>query len=181
MPKANIPSQIYDFRLYNVTSNNDLNQFVGNGSEVTLPTVTNITAETDLAGGKLDMPGMRTENMEIEIPFTLMDEEAASIMSLNNAAHLAIYGAAQRSKAATHDFENTGLRLEVKGYTKEIELGTLKRSDKMDSKVKLTLTYIKLESVDADMKKFTIMEIDVLNSVYIMNGVNVREGIDKFL
>lgn len=202
---TNIPSQIYDFRLYGFKEEStdkkasdtedskdpksQLKQFVGNGSEITLPDIENITSEADLAGGKLDMPGMRVESMELEVPFILMDDEAASLISLNKTTHLIIYGAAQRSKAETHDFENTGLRLEVKGYAKKIALGTLKRSDKMDSKVTLTLTYLKFDNVENDtstkdkngLKTTTIAEIDVLNSVYEMNGVNVREGIDKFL
>ena len=131
----------------------------------------------DLAAGKIELPGMRTENMELEIPFTLFDKEAASIISYTDTTTIILRGSAQTLNTDTHNFAYTGVKVTAKGMTKEIELGTLKRSDKMDSKIKLTLTYIKVEDGDG----FKFLELDKLNGTFIVNGENVRAGIDKYL
>ena len=67
--------------------------------------------------------------------------------------------------------------MSTKGFAKEIELGTLTRSDKMDSKITLTLTYIKVEDEAGNV----FIEIDKLNGTYKVNGVDVREGISQYL
>ena len=56
-----IPSQILDYRVYNnTTASGKGTQLVGVGDEVKLPTLASLTAEVDLPGGKVDVPGMRT-------------------------------------------------------------------------------------------------------------------------
>lgn len=169
---SKIPAQIVDFSLYNGNE-----RLIGHGSEITLPTVTSKTATAELAAGDIDLPGMRTENMEMEIPFNVFDSEAAGVISLTNVSTVVIRGAAQRVNTASHDFVYSGLKVTAKGFAKEIELGTLKRSDKMDSNITMTLTYIKVE----DDKGNVFMEIDKLNGTFIINGEDVRDGISKFL
>ncbi len=169
---SKIPTQIMDFSLYNQN-----NKLIGHGPEVTLPTITSKTFTAELAPGDIDVPGMRTENIELEIPFNIFDEEAASIISLTKTTTLILRGSAQKVNTDTHDFNYMGVKVTVKGFAKEVELGTLKRSDKMDSKVKMTLTYIKVENGDGK----TFIEIDKLNGTYIVNDINVREGIEKYL
>lgn len=169
---SKIPAQIVDFSLYNGNE-----RLIGHGSEITLPTVTSKTATAELAAGDIDLPGMRTENMEMEIPFNVFDSEAASVISLTNVSTVVIRGAAQRVNTSSHDFVYSGLKVTAKGFAKEIELGTLKRSDKMDSNITMTLTYIKVE----DDKGNVFIEIDKLNGTFIINGKDVRDGISKFL
>lgn len=172
-----IPSQIMDFRVYNGDD-----WLIGTGEEITLPTITNIAASIDLPGGKIDMPSMRTENMEIEIPFMAISEEAGKTMSLTKTNTLIIRASKQKSNSASHDFIYGGIKVTTKGYFKEFSLGTLKRSDKMDSKIKQTITYIKIEAAETPTSEFeTLLEIDKLNGVYKINGEDMRAGIDKFL
>lgn len=170
MPK--IPAQIVDFSLYNSDQ-----KLIGHGAEITLPTVTSKTATAELAAGDIELPGMRTENMEMEIPFNVFDDEAAGVISLTNVSTIIIRGAAQRVNTSSHDFVYGGLKVTAKGFAKEIELGTLKRSDKMDSKITMTLTYIKVE----DNKGSVFMEIDKLNGTFMINGKDVRDGISQYL
>ena len=169
---SKIPAQIVDFSLYNGNE-----RLIGHGSEITLPTVTSKTATAELAAGDIDLPGMRTENMEMEIPFNVFDSEAASVISLTEVSTVIIRSAAQRVNTSSHNFVYGGLKVTAKGFAKEIELGTLKRSDKMDSNITMTLTYIKVE----DDKGNVFMEIDKLNGTFIINGKDVRDGISKFL
>lgn len=167
-----IPSQVMDYKVYN--GNNAL---IGTGEEIKLPTVGFKAAEVDLPGGSAELPSMRTDNLEMEVPFRLLDEEAASVISLKNTTTLHIRGAMQKVDSSSHDFNYNGLVVTVKGFAKEIDLGTLKRSDKMDSKVKLNLTYIKV----ADYDGTEFIEIDKLNGTLKINGEDARDGIDKYL
>lgn len=169
---SKIPSQIVDFSLYNL---ND--RLMGHGDEITLPDVESLTSEVDLAAGKVDVPGMRTENMEMEIPFNLFDKEAASVVSLNKVTTVILRGSAQKIETTSHDFSYGGVKVTAKGFSKKIALGKLKRSDKMDSKITMTLTYIKVE----DENGFVFLEHDKLNGTLIINGEDVRAGISQFL
>lgn len=169
---SDIPTQVMDFRLYNETKH-----LIGAGAEITLPTVTSKTYTADIAAGELDLPSMRTENLVMEIPFNVFDKEAASLISLTKTTTVIIRGSLQKTNTTSHDFNYSGIKVTAKGFAKEVALGTLKRSDKMDSKITMTLTYIKVEDGDGNV----FMEIDKLNGTYIINGVDVRAGIDKYL
>lgn len=169
---SKIPTQVMDFRVYNA-----MQRLIGEGAEITLPTVTSKTYTADIAAGEIDLPSMRTENLELEIPFNVFDEEAASMISLTDTTTVVIRGSLQKTNTTSHDFDYSGIKITAKGFAKEIALGTLKRSDKMDSKITMTLTYIKVEDGDGNV----FMEIDKLNGTYIINGTDVRAGIEKYL
>ena len=168
---SNIKGQVVDFSLYNGS------KIIGHGSELQLPTVTFVKYSAELAAGNMDLPGMRTENMEVEIPFNVFDKEAADAISLSTATTLVARGALQGVATSSHNFNYSGVKVTMKGFASEVELGTLKRSDKMDSKVKLTLSYIKVE--DPDGKVF--MEIDKLNGTLNINGTDERSAFKKYL
>lgn len=167
-----IPSQVMDFRVYN-----EAKRVIGAGAEITLPTIKPKTYTADLPAGELDLPSMRTENFELEIPFTVFDKEAGEMVSLNNVTTVTIRSSVQKTNTETHNFKYSGLKVTAKGFAKEVALGTLKRSDKMDSKITMTLTYIKIEDGDG----YVFAEIDKLNGTYIINGEDVIAGIDKYL
>lgn len=169
---SKIPSQVMDFSVYNST-----NRLVGAGAEITLPTITSKTYTADLPAGEIDLPSMRTENLELEIPFNVFDKEAGGMISLSKVTTVIIRGCLQASNTNTHDFDYSGVKVTAKGFAKEVSLGTLKRSDKMDSKITMTLTYIKVEDGDGNI----FMEIDKLNGTYIINGEDVRSEIEKYL
>lgn len=167
-----IPTQLIDFNIYNGDD-----KLIGTGAEVTLPKVTSKTYTAELPAGDVDLPGMRTENMELEVPFNVLDEEAAGMMSLTEVNTVIIRGATQKVDQGTHDLSYGGIKVTCRGYTKELDLGTLKRSDKMDSKVAMTLTYIKVEDENGNV----FIEVDKLNGTYIINGKDVRAGINQYL
>lgn len=169
---SKISTQIVDYSVSNAN-----NKLLGFGDELTLPSVVSKTVSVVLAGGDIDVPGMMTENIEMEIPFNVFDKEAGSIITLNKTAMLIIRAAEQKVNTESHDFEYQGLKVTTKGITKELELGKLKRADKMDSKIKLTLTYIKIE----DNTGFVFLELDKLNGTFIVNGEDVRKGISDYL
>lgn len=169
---SKIPSQVMDFRLYNSSS-----QLIGTGEEITLPTISTVTKTVNLAGGNIDLPSMATENLELEIPFTVFDEEEAGVISLTNVTTIIIRGSLQKTNQSSHDFDYSGIVITAKGFAKEIEIGKLKRADGMDSKIKMSLSYLKV----APYSGTPWLEIDKLNGTFKLNGEDVRAGIDKYL
>lgn len=171
MSTTTIPTQIIDFNIYN-----GQNKLMGTGDEVTLPKIVSKAYTAALAGGDIDLPGLTTENMEMEVPFNVFDKEVASIMSISKVNTLIVRSCEQKADTKTHNLSYDGIKVTVRGFTKEVDLGTLKRSDKMDSKITMTLTYIKIEDSST-----VFLEIDKFNGTFIVNGKDVREGINKYL
>lgn len=171
MATTTIPTQIIDFNIYN-----GQNKLMGTGDEVTLPKIVSKAYTAALAGGDIDLPGLTTENMEMEVPFNVFDKEVASIMSISKVNILIVRSCEQKADTKTHNLSYDGIKVTVRGFTKEVDLGTLKRSDKMDSKITMTLTYIKVEDSST-----VFLEIDKFNGTFIVNGKDVREGINKYL
>lgn len=169
---SNIKGQVTDFSLYNGS-----NRLIGHGSEITLPTIAFIKYAAELAAGNMDLPGMRTENIEVEVPFNVFDREAGSIISLSKTTTLIARGALQGVDTGSHNFDYSGVKVTMKGFASEVNLGTLKRSDKMDSNVKLTLSYIKIEDSNGNV----YIEIDKLNGTLIINGEDVRRPMQQYL
>ena len=167
MATTTIPTQIIDFNIYNAP-----NKLIGAGDEVTLPKIVSKTYTAALAGGDIDLQGLTTENMEMEVPFNVFDKEAASTMSISKVNTLIIRSCQQKADTKTHNLSYDGLKLTIRGFTKEVDLGTLKRSDK----ITMTLTYIKIEDSST-----VFLEIDKFNGTFIVNGKDVREGINKYL
>nr|DAW23811.1 MAG TPA: tail tube protein [Caudoviricetes sp.] len=172
---STIPSQIIDYNVYN-TDVAEKNKLIGTGTDMTLPTVTNKTTTIELASGDIDVSAMRTENIEFEVPFNLFSEEATRNLSLTSPVKLIIRGAKQQINTSSHGLGYSGLKITVKGFPAEINLGNLKRSDKMDSSIKLNLSYLKYEDGQKEL-----LEIDKLNGIYKINGVDQRTGISSYL
>ena len=70
------------------------------------------------------------------------------------------------------DFQ--GMRIVFRGSPTDMKLGTLKQGGQMDSSVSLELVYILIE-VDGE----TMFELDKLNDVFIVNGVDLLEKVRK--
>ena len=169
---SKIPTQVVDFNLYNVD-----NKLLGVGEELTLPSIVNKTIDAMLPGGIVSVPSMTTEDMESEINFNVFDKEAGSIITVNKTAMLVVRAAEQGVNTESHAFDYKGLKITMKGITKEVNLGSVKKGGTMDSKIKQSLTYIKIE----DNTGFVILEHDKANSTYVVNGENIREGIDQYV
>ena len=103
MATTTIPTQIIDFNIYNAP-----NKLIGAGDEVTLPKIVSKTYTAALAGGDIDLPGLTTENMEMEVPFNVFDKEAASTMSISKVNTLIIRSCQQKADTKTHNLSYDG-------------------------------------------------------------------------
>jgi hypothetical protein len=173
MAIAGIPEIINDFNMY--LSGNRL---VGMTGEVTLPDMEAIT-ETISGPGILGeyesgSPG-RFGSMEQEVPFRLFSSDALKLIDPTNPVELTLRGSQQYTVQATGALDEQGMRVVFRGRCKKIVPGTVKQGGPMDSSITLELTYY---MVEIDSKK--VIELDKLNSVYIVNGVDLLAKIRRF-
>lgn len=177
MSNVLLPTQILDFTIYKETTDAG-NKIIGAGQELTLPEIVNKTYTYETSGGDIDLPSMRTENMEQEIPYYMLDTDAMSILKLTGVGTIIIRGSYQKLNGATHELSQGGIKVTEKGFFKSANFGKLKSAESMDAKIKLTLTYLKVEDQDITTP---LLELDKLNSVYKINGVDMLEGMNKYL
>ena len=88
-----IPSKINNYNVYNVAD-----RLIGVGDEVPLPDFEALADTISGAGilGELDDPTVgHFSNMEMEIPFRVIDQEAADMMDMTKAVQLTLRAAQQ--------------------------------------------------------------------------------------
>lgn len=150
-------------------------QLIGVAGEVDLPEITNLTDTLEGAGtgGNMDIPVIGLlDDMEMQIGFMSLCEDIFSIMDPTEATDLTLNGALQGTNAGTGSIQYQSLSISIRGSLKQFTPGTLKSGGRMDSSVTLSLSYYKIV---LDGK--TMMEIDRLNGVYIINGKDVLKEV----
>ena len=127
-----------------------------------------------ISSGRLDDPTVGYfGNQELEIPFRLLDKETADMMDMTKAVQLEIRGA-QQTTNTEGDIEFRPMRVVVRGRGGKLTTGKVKAGSPMDTAITLTILYILIE-VDGK----TVVELDKLNEVYKVNGVDVLAKIKE--
>lgn len=172
MAAAGIPGVINNFNLYLKGT-----ALVGLTGEVQLPDFEGMT-ET------LSGPGILGEieeviigqfgDMEIEIPFRVLDDDTFKLMSPTSALDLTLRASEQYTVKKTGAIDYKGMRVVVRGRQKKLTSGTIKLGGAMDAKVTVGITYIMIEQ--NGKKK---IELDKLNGVYKVNGKDLLAKIKK--
>ena len=97
----------------------------------------------------------------------------ADMMDMTKAVQLEIRGA-QQTTNTEGDIEFRPMRVVVRGRGGKLTTGKVKAGSSMDTKITLTTLYILIE-VDGK----TVVELDKLNEVYKVNGVDVLAKIKE--
>ena len=173
-----IPTKINRYNVYNKG-----NRLLGVGEEMALPDFEPSSETVTGAGilGEIDDPTVGYfSNQELEIPFRLLDKETADMMDMTKAVQLEIRGAQQTTNTeglTTYQLNFLRLlcmRVVVRGRGGKLTTGKVKAGSSMDTKITLTTLYILIE-VDGK----TVVELDKLNEVYKVNGVDVLAKIKE--
>ena len=163
-----IPQVVNRYNLYRKGT-----KLVGLTGEVELPAVTMVTDTLEGAGtgGNMDIPVIGlTEN--IQIPFMSLTKDLFSLANPGEAEDLTLRGAIQGTDPATGKISYTSIAISMRGTVKEITPGTVKSGGKMESSVTMTLSYYKI-ALDGE----TVLEIDKLNNVFVVNGDDVLKEV----
>ncbi len=171
MSVKTIPTKINKYNVYTAGD-----RLLGVGDELTLPDFESSGETVSGAGilGELDDPtvGYFT-NQEIEIPFRVLDREAADLLDMTRAVQLTIRGA-QQTTDAEGNIQFRQLRAVVRGRAAKFSPGKLKAGSQMETKLTLTLLYILIE-----LEGETLLELDKLNEVYKLRGQDVLARIKE--
>ena len=166
-----IPEVIHDFNIYNTGS-----KIIGLTGEVALPDFEAMTETISGAGilGEIETTiAGRYGSMEQEIPFRCIDADYFKLIDPTTPVDLTLRGAIQYNVRANGSTDYMGMRVVFRGRCKKITIGTVKQGGPMDSSITLELTYILIE---VDGKQ--LIEVDKLNSVYKVNGVDMLAEIN---
>lgn len=150
-------------------------KLIGVSGEVELPEVTNLTDTIEGAGtgGNLEVAAIGlTDKMDIKIPYVTLGEDIFTMMNPNEATDIMLSGAIQGTDNATGKIVYSQVSISVRGTVKTFTPGSVKAGAKMESSVTLALSRYKIV-VDG----ITKLEIDKMNNVYTVNGVDVLKEV----
>lgn len=147
-------------------------------ADATLPKIKSKTSTLSGAGigGEIEMPTTgQTESLELEINWRTINEDISELSAMK-AHDLELRGANEQYDAGTGEIKTQAVKINVRGLPKEVDLGSFKPADHTDTKTTLELVYIKI-TIDGTRK----VEIDKLNYIYYVNGVDYMESVRKAL
>jgi len=165
MSVNSVPDKVVNYNVYN-----EGEQLVGVSGEVSLPKMDAMTETVSGAGiaGEFESPTPgHFGSMTIEIPFRTLIDQSFSLM-VPEAKTLILRANQQSFDISGGTFNQRALKITLKVIPKGVELGTLGVSKPTDTKNTLEVIYIKIvENGD------TLLELDKLNFIYIVNGTDV--------
>lgn len=164
MSQTNIPDKIINFNVYN-----EAEKLLGVSGEITLPDFESISETLSGAGilGEIESPTPgHFGSQEIEIPFRTLTQSSMKLLEHEN--NTFIFRAAQQSRSIQDNKTVIRpLKIITKGALKGINLGKLSVGGQTETTVKQEIYYIKVEENGE-----TLLELDKLNFIYIVNGVD---------
>ncbi|MCI5713663.1 MAG: phage major tail tube protein [Lachnospiraceae bacterium] len=167
---SNYPSVINSFNAYN-----DGNRIIGQTGEITLPDVESKTTTVSGAGilGDIEEPVIgQVNSLKITIPFATIADDYFKLCNQLKSVGLTLRGAIQCMDTETGEAVMQQMRVVLRGKMATFTNGKLKAAEQMGASLTIELLYYMVE-----LEGVTQVEIDKLNSVFIVNGVDVLEPI----
>ena len=170
---TNIPEVINNFNAYH-----NGNVLVGVTGQVNIPNFEAITEEISGAGilgsYETSIPGFYSSIAQ-EVPFRILDNDIFSLMNPSEPVDLTFRASEQSTVKTTGALDYKGMRIVERGRLKSFTPGKLEIGKAMEANVTLELLYILIE---VDSKK--MLEYDKLNSVFIVNEVDLLEKVRAY-
>lgn len=161
---------IHDYNIYN-----DIDERIGDGEEISLPDLSPNT--TDVSGSgitgniKVPVPGMY-DSLVVDIPFRMLSSKASDLFIGNRYTTAKIRGGILVMDESTGEMTDKSIVVTVKGMGTKLSLGKLKQGSTMNSGVSIEAIYYSVTINDEP-----IFELDKLNAVCKINGVDILEGL----
>ncbi len=163
-----LPDKINNFNVYDGKT-----KLVGISAEITLPSFDPLTDTLNVAGmaGEIESEVIGSfGSMKIEIPFENLFENFFAFAASTNP--IVIRGSMEVFNTKTQAKSLKPIVITVKGRTMNIKPGTFKKGGKGQPSVTKEITYIKI-AIDNS----TQLELDKLNSIFIMGGIDLLEQV----
>ena len=104
----------------------------------------------------------------IKIPFAVLYESLFSIMNTTKPPQLTLRASMQCMDPTTGVTDYYPVKIVVRGKAKTNTLGKASKGKKMEAEVEMEILYIKIE-----VNNKTVLELDKLNFIYVLNGVDM--------
>jgi P2 family phage contractile tail tube protein len=172
-----IPDKINNFNVYFETAS-DANKLIGVTDEQTLPNLQSMSESINLAGmaGEVDSPTVgQFQSAEFTITFSNIAKSSLEIAARDNVPLIL------RSAQEFIDPENSGKSFKqrtitVRGMTKAINFGTLKKGGYGKPSITKELYYYK-DEIDGEV----VAEVDKFNGKVIMAGQDLTKDILNYI
>lgn len=173
----NIPEKINRFNMY-VDKVEENSKVSGVTDEVTLPEFENMSETLSLGGmgGEVDSPSPgQYKSTQIEIPFSNISEDSLNAAA-DDSKSIILKAAQEQLDTETLSKSYIGRTITVKGMTKKVNYGKLKKGGYGNPSITKEVIYYKDQVGDT-----VITEIDKFNGKAIVNGVNLMADIDNLI
>lgn len=168
-----IPEKVVNYNVYD-----DTEKLIGLSGEVTLPKLDSKAETISGAGilGEYDSvnPG-HFSSMTIDLPFRTIFKKSFSLMKYSGRS-LVLRAAQQSYDVSSGQMEYRGLKITIRGLPKALETGKLSVGAPTETKNTLEVLYLKIEENGS-----TLLELDKLNFVYIVDGQDMLANIKKLI
>ena len=166
----------HSISMFNIYSENKL--CVGVSGDITLPNF-EAMAETLSGSGILGEIEVSADGqygaMQIDIPFLRVYDENFSLLTPGRKT-IVLRASAKSLDTGTGGSVEEGLKIKIVGTPKGLELGKLAAGKPMESKNTLEILAIKIELGDK-----VLIELDKLNTICIINGVDVLAKVKSYI
>jgi P2 family phage contractile tail tube protein len=164
-----VPDKVVNFNVYD-----EGEKLVGVADEVTLPNLESSSETISGAGiaGEFESPNFgHFGSLQTEISFrTLFD--SAFRLAVPSGRTITLRASQQSYDVAGGEFRHRALKIILKVIPKGLELGKLSKGKPTETKNTLEILYIKIEESGVEL-----LELDKLNFIYRVNGVDVLKDI----
>ena len=164
-------------RLTNYTAYKNGGEYLGT-VDVELPSIEALTDTIKGAGiaGEIDSPTLgHFASMSVKLNWRTVGTSLISL-SIPKSHQLDFRGSQQILNAGTGEYEHQAVKVSVRAMPKVTELGKLEVGATTDSSNELEVSYIKIDIGGKNM-----LEIDKLNFICVIDGVDVLEEVRKNL
>ena len=168
-----LPEKVVNFNVYN-----EGEKLVGITGEVTLPNLEAMTETISGAGiaGEIESPTPgHFGSITIEIPFRIIYDKSFRLM-VPEGQTITLRAAQQSYDVAGGAIEHRGLKITLKVIPKNLNLGTLGIGTPTNTTNALEVLYMKIEEGGK-----TLLELDKINFIYVVNGVDVLKGVRELI
>ncbi len=166
--KNSIPEKVVNYNVYS-----DGNKIIGLAGEVTLPNLEFMTETISGAGimGEYDSPTPgHTGSLSIELTWRTIYDKSAKLQDPKGTTLVLRASQQHYDPASGQTFRP--LKITMKGIPKGHDLGKISVGGPTDTKQTFEVMYLKIEENDE-----VLLELDKINFVYIVNGVDVLKNI----
>lgn len=162
-----LPEVLNNFNIYNDSGK----KLIGISGEVELPELEATTDTLEGCGvlGEIEDPVTgQFSSATIKIPFAVLYESLFSIMNTTKPPQLTLRASMQCMDPTTGITDYYPVKIVVRGKAKTNTLGKASKGKKMEAEVEMEILYIKIE-----VNNKTVLELDKLNFIYVLNGVDM--------